>query len=70
MFTEAHLLWAVMTTVYICIAVFCFEEPRLVQECGQTYVQFQQERGAFCPFVFEKKKISRKRAENFEKSKL
>ena len=54
--TTGRLLWSIGTTVYILVAVFCFEEPRLIDQCGQTYLDYKQEVGAFCPFVFNKEK--------------
>jgi protein-S-isoprenylcysteine O-methyltransferase Ste14 len=49
--TTGHLLFAVVTSVYIYIAVKHFEEKDLVAEIGQEYITYQQEVGAFVPGV-------------------
>jgi len=58
-FTVGHLQWSTMTTFYICLAVFCFEEPRFVSMFPDIYNGYKAETGAFCP-MFRKKKNGKK----------
>jgi len=60
--TFGHLQWSVMTTGYIFLAVFCFEEPRLVSMFPETYNGYKKETGAFCP-MFGKKRENGKKVE-------
>lgn len=54
--TLGHLLFAVVTTAYIYIAVKYFEEKDLVAEIGEPYVKYQTEVGAFFPGVGKKRR--------------
>lgn len=49
--SAGHLLFAVVTTAYIYIAVRLFEEKDLVAEIGEQYVTYQKEVGAFIPGI-------------------
>lgn len=49
--TTGHLLFAVVTTVYIVIAVKHFEEKDLVAEIGEEYANYQKEVGTFFPGI-------------------
>jgi protein-S-isoprenylcysteine O-methyltransferase Ste14 len=52
--TTGHLLFAVVTTLYIVIAVKHFEEKDLVAEIGDEYVAYQKEVGTFFPGIGKK----------------
>jgi protein-S-isoprenylcysteine O-methyltransferase Ste14 len=47
--TTGHLLFAVVTTMYIVIAVKHFEEKDLVAQIGEQYTNYQKEVGTFFP---------------------
>ncbi len=47
--TLGHLLFAVVTTAYMVIAVYRFEEKDLINEIGDAYLDYRQEAGAFLP---------------------
>lgn len=49
--STGHLLFAVVTTAYIYIAVKHFEEKDLVAEIGEEYVTYQKEVGTFFPGI-------------------
>lgn len=49
--TLGHLLFAIVTTAYIYIAVKYLEEKDLVREIGEPYVKYQTEVGPFIPGV-------------------
>ena len=49
--TTGHLLFTVVTTAYIYIAVKHFEEKDLVAEIGDDYVAYQQDVGTFFPGI-------------------
>jgi protein-S-isoprenylcysteine O-methyltransferase Ste14 len=53
--TVGHLLFAVVTTIYIYIAVKHFEEKDLVKFIGPDYVAYQQDVGMFVPGLGKKK---------------
>ena len=53
--TQGHLLFAVVTTVYMYLAVKHFEEKDLVDEIGEQYVAYQKEVGTFIPGIGKKK---------------
>ena len=52
--TVAHLVFALMTTAYIIIAIQ-FEEKDLVDEFGDEYRQYQQDVGMLLPKLGEAK---------------
>lgn len=52
--TVGHLLFSVVTTIYIFIAVKYFEEKDLVDSIGTDYVNYQKEVGMFIPGVGKK----------------
>ena len=54
--TAGHLLFSVVATGYILIAVFYFEEPDHVQIIGPEYVKYMESTPAFCPFTKPKSK--------------
>jgi len=47
--TVGHLLFAVVTTAYMVIAVYRFEEKDLIAEIGDEYLEYRKEAGAFLP---------------------
>ena len=49
--TAGHLLFTLVTSAYIYIAVKHFEEKDLVAEIGDDYVAYQEEVGAFFPGI-------------------
>lgn len=49
--TVGHLLFAVVTTLYIYIAVLRFEEKDLVNDLGEKYQSYQDDVGPFFPGV-------------------
>jgi len=49
--TIGHLLFTLMTTGYIIIAVLYFEEKDLVAEIGDEYLDYQREVPAFVPSI-------------------
>merc|ERR1712130_194046 len=49
--TAGHLLFSVVATGYILIAVLCFEEPDLVKMVGPVYIKYMESTPAFCPFT-------------------
>ena len=49
--TVGHLLFTVVTSAYIYIAVKHFEEKDLVAEIGEPYVKYQAEVGPFIPGI-------------------
>ncbi len=54
--TFGHLLFAVVTTVYIYIAVKHFEEKDLIDEIGEEYETYREDVGSFIPGVGKIKK--------------
>jgi protein-S-isoprenylcysteine O-methyltransferase Ste14 len=54
-YTVGHLQWSVMTTGYILIGVYCFEEPKLALSFPKKYDDYKRETGAFCPMFRQKK---------------
>jgi len=53
--TVGHLLFAVVTTIYIYIAVKHFEEKDLANFIGPDYIAYQQDVGMFVPGLGKKK---------------
>lgn len=53
--TTGHLLFAVVTTLYVIIAVKHLEEPDLVKEIGEPYKKYQEEVPMLIPFTKFKK---------------
>lgn len=49
--TVGHLLFTIVTTTYIYIAVKHFEEKDLIAEIGEPYLQYQTEVGPFFPGI-------------------
>lgn len=49
--TLGHLLFAVVTTLYIFIAVKFFEEKDLRKSLGEAYANYQREVPMFIPFT-------------------
>jgi len=49
--TTGHLLFSIITTAYIYIAVKHFEEKDLVNEIGEEYVRYQEQVGTFFPRI-------------------
>lgn len=49
--TVGHLLFTVVTSAYIYIAVKHFEEKDLIAEIGEPYLQYQTEVGPFLPGI-------------------
>ena len=53
--TQGHLLFAVVTTAYILIAVKYLEEKDLVRMHGKTYTDYQNSTPMLVPFTKFKK---------------
>lgn len=47
--TLGHLLFAIVTTAYMIVAVYRFEEKDLIAEIGDEYLEYRKEAGAFLP---------------------
>ncbi|MFY0636427.1 methanethiol S-methyltransferase [Maricaulis maris] len=47
--TLGHLLFAIVTTAYMVVAVYRFEEKDLIAEIGDEYLDYRDEAGAFFP---------------------
>ena len=47
--TLGHLLFAIVTTAYMVVAVYRFEEKDLIAEIGDEYLEYREEAGAFFP---------------------
>lgn len=47
--TLGHLLFAIVTTAYMVVAVYRFEEKDLIAEIGDEYLDYREEAGAFFP---------------------
>lgn len=57
--TYGHLLFAVVTTAYIYIAVKHFEEKDLIDEIGEDYIAYCEEVGAFVPGLGKSRKAEK-----------
>ena len=55
--TLGHLLFAVVTTAYMVIAVYRFEEKDLIAEIGDDYLEYRKEAGAFLPRLGRKPSV-------------
>ncbi|OLF81204.1 hypothetical protein AWH62_00565 [Maricaulis sp. W15] len=56
--TLGHLLFAVVTTAYMIIAVYRFEEKDLIAEIGDDYLDYRKEAGAFLPKIGRKDSLA------------
>jgi len=55
--TFGHLLFAVVTTAYMIIAVYRFEEKDLINEIGDAYLDYRKEAGAFLPKIGRRQSV-------------
>ena len=46
-----HLLFSIVASAYIFIAVKLFEEPELIAEIGERYVKYMETTPGLCPFM-------------------
>lgn len=53
--TSGHLLFALVTSLYIVIAVLHFEEKDLIEELGNDYIEYRREVAAFFPGIGKKR---------------
>lgn len=52
--TLNHVIFSVCCTTYILLAVYLLEEPDLITQFGDTYVEYKTNIPAFCPCPFAK----------------
>lgn len=48
--SRARLLFAIVNTLYVWVAVKCFEEPQLAESLGEEYEEYLASVPSFCPF--------------------
>ena len=49
--TVGHLLWSVMFTIYVLIAVPLYEEPDLIKQIGHEYTEYMKTTPAYIPSI-------------------